>query len=57
MSEGEVGRAVAGRADWIAARKKLRSTAGAGRAIETASSRERAIGPLVAEAGRCATGS
>jgi ATP-dependent helicase/nuclease subunit A len=49
VEEPAVESAVAGRAAWIAERAVLRERAAVEREIETATSRERAVGPLAAE--------
>ena len=49
VTEAEIAAAVAGRAEWLDAREQLKAIAGREREIETASSRERADGPLAAE--------
>jgi len=49
IAETDVEAAVAARDGWIQARDSLRQSASVEREIETASSRERAVGPLAAE--------
>ena len=49
VTEQEIEAAVAERAAWISAREQLKAAAAEERAIEVASSRERARGPLAAE--------
>ena len=49
VDSAEVAAAIDERSNWIEDREKLRKRAGREREIETASSRERAVGPLAAE--------
>ncbi len=49
VTEREIAAAVAERAEWLDVREQLKAIAGREREIETASSRERATGPLAAE--------
>jgi ATP-dependent exoDNAse (exonuclease V) beta subunit len=49
VPDSDVDAAIAGRTEWLEIRDELRKRAGVEREIETASSRERAYGPLAAE--------